>query len=85
MFDVTTLHFEAKDEDKLRKGGLRKGRRVEPQIQVGLLADPVGFPLELHMIEPNLVETTPIVPVLQAFQYRDGITDLIVVTYARML
>ena len=75
MYDVTTLHFEAKDEDKLRKVGMSKERRVDPQIQVGLLVDPAGFPLELHMFEGNKAETTTIIPVLQAFQARHGITD----------
>ena len=85
MYDVTTLHFEAKDEDKLRKVGMSKERRVDPQIQVGLLVDPAGFPLELHMFEGSKAETTTIIPVLQAFQARHGITDLVVVADAGML
>lgn len=85
MYDVTTLHFEAKDEDKLRKVGMSKERRVDPQIQVGLLVDPAGFPLELHMFEGNKAETTTIIPLLQAFQARHGITDLVVVADAGML
>lgn len=85
MYDVTTLHFEAKDEDNLRKVGLSKERRVDPQIQVGLLVDPAGFPLELHMFEGNKDETTTIIPVLEAFQERHGVTDLVVVADARML
>ncbi|MER8027006.1 IS1634 family transposase [Glutamicibacter protophormiae] len=85
MYDVTTLHFEAKDEDKLRKVGMSKERRVDPQIQVGLLVDPAGFPLELHLFEGNKAETTTIIPVLEAFQERHGITDLVVVADAGML
>ena len=85
MYDVTTLHFEAKDEDQLRKVGMSKERRVDPQIQVGLLVDPAGFPLELHMFEGNKAETTTIIPVLEAFQERHGITDLVVVADAGML
>lgn len=85
MYDVTTLHFEAKDEDKLRKVGMSKERRVDPQIQVGLLVDPSCFPLELHMFEGNKAETTTIIPVLEAFQERHGLTDLVVVADAGML
>lgn len=48
LYDVTTLHFEAENEDKLRKVGVSKQRRVDPQIQVGLYVDPSGFPLEVH-------------------------------------
>ena len=45
MYDVTTLYFEAENEDDLRKVGFSKERRVDPQIVVGLLvdwADPVS-------------------------------------------
>ena len=53
LYDVTTLHFEAENEDKLRKVGMSKERRVDPQIQVGLLVDRSGFPLEVHCFEGN--------------------------------
>ena len=85
MYDVTTLHFESKDEDDLRKVGMSKERRVDPQIQVGLLVDPAGFPLEMHMFAGNKAETTTIVPVVQAFQQRHGNTDMVVVADAGML
>jgi hypothetical protein len=39
-YDVTTLHFEIDAEDDLRRVGMSKERRVDPQIQVGLLVDP---------------------------------------------
>lgn len=85
MYDVTTLHFEAKDEDKLRKVGMSKERRVDPQVQVGLLVDPAGFPLEIHLFEGNTAETTTLIPVLTSFQERHGITDMVVVADAGML
>lgn len=85
MYDVTTLHFEAKDEDKLRKVGMSKEHRVDPQVQVGLLVDPTGFPLEVHLFEGNTAETTTLIPVLSAFQERHGITDMVVVADAGML
>ncbi|MFD4365832.1 IS1634 family transposase, partial [Rhodococcus sp. NPDC058521] len=46
LYDVTTLYFEAEEEDNLRKVGYSKERRVDPQIVVGLLVDRTGFPLE---------------------------------------
>ena len=48
LYDVTTLYFEADNEDSLRKVGYSKGRRVDPQIVVGLLVDREGFPLEVR-------------------------------------
>jgi hypothetical protein len=53
LYDVTTLHFEVGDEDDLRKVGMSKEHRVDPQVQVGLLVDPGRFPLEVHMFEGN--------------------------------
>lgn len=76
MYDVATLHFEAKDEGKLCKVGMSKKRSVDSQFQVGLLADPARFTLELHMFGGNRAETTMIIHVLEAFQERHGMTDL---------
>ena len=84
LYDVTTLHFES-DEDDLRKVGMSKEHRVDPQIQVGLLVDPGGFPLEMHVFEGNKAETRTLIPVLEAFQARHGVTDMVVVADAGML
>jgi transposase len=89
MYDCTTLHYEIEDEDTgpnaLRKVGMSKEHRVDPQVQVGLLVDPTGFPLEVHLFEGNTAETTTILPVLQKFQDRHGITGMVVVADAGML
>jgi Transposase DDE domain len=100
MYDCTTLHFETGDEDAdsgplddtgrprgkgLRKVGMSKEHRVDPQVQVGLLVDPAGFPLEVHLFEGNTAETTTILPVLQAFAERHGVTGMVVVADAGML
>ena len=85
MYDVTTLHFEVGDEDDLRRVGMSKEHRVDPQVQVGLLVDPSGFPLEIHMFEGNKAETSTLIPVLTAFQERHGIASMVVVADAGML
>jgi putative transposase len=64
MYDVTTLHFEVEHEDKLRKVGYSKERRVDPQIIVGLLVDRHGFPLEIGSWEGNKTETNTIIPII---------------------
>ena len=64
---------------------MSKERRVDPQIQVGLLVDPAGFPLEVHCFAGNKAETRTLVPVLQAFQQRHGVADMVVVADAGML
>jgi hypothetical protein len=85
LYDCTTLYFETENEDKLRRVGMSKERRVDPQIQVGLLVDPAGFPLEVHCFEGNKAETKTLIPVLTAFQERHGVTDMVVVADAGML
>ena len=85
LYDVTTLHFENGDEDELRRVGMSKEHRVDPQIQVRLLVDPGGFPLEMHVFEGNKAETTTLIPVLSAFAARHGVSDLVVVADAGML
>ena len=82
---VTTLYFEVEREDDLRKVGYSKERRVDPQVIVGLLVDRAGFPLQVGCWEGNMVETTTIVPIVEAFQAAHGIEDLVVVADAGML
>ena len=71
MYDVTTLHFEVEHEDKLRKVGYSKERRVDPQIIVGLLVDRHGFPLEIGSWEGNKTETHTIIPIINSI-WRDA-------------
>jgi hypothetical protein len=85
LYDCTTLYFEIENEDQLRKVGMSKERRVDPQIQIGLMVDAAGFPLEVHCFEGNKAETRTLIPVLQAFQERHGLHDMVVVADAGML
>jgi Transposase DDE domain len=75
LYDVTTLYFEAENEDELRKVGYSKERRIDPQIVVGLLVDRTGFPLEIGCFEGNTAETTTLVPIITAFAARHDLTD----------
>jgi Transposase DDE domain len=86
LYDVTTLYFETPREDTLRKVGMSKERRVDPQVTVGLLTDGMGFPLAVHLFEGNKAETKTLIPVLTGF--RDAHPDaaeIIVVADAGML
>lgn len=85
LYDVTTLYFEAENEDDLRKVGFSKERRVDPQIVVGLLVDRTGFPLEIHAFAGNKAETQTIIPVVKEFQTRNQVADMVVVADAGML
>ena len=85
LYDVTTLYFETDKEDGLRKVGMSKERRVDPQVTVGLLCDTTGFPLEVHMFEGNKAETKTLISVMSAFRKRHGVRDIVVVADAGML
>ncbi len=87
LYDVTTLYFEAENEDDLRKVGYSKERRVDPQIVVGLLVDRSGFPLEVACFEGNTAETTTLIPVISSFAARHdlGDTPMVIAADAGML
>lgn len=85
LYDVTTLHFEVEREDKLRKVGMSKERRVDPQVTVGLLTTADGFPLEVDLFEGNKAETKTLIPVLTRFRDRYRADDVVVVADAGML
>ena len=85
LYDVTTLYFEAENEDELRKVGYSKERRVDPQVVVGLLVDRNGFPLEVGCFEGDTGETLTILPIVQQFQARHQLADVVIVADAGML
>ena len=85
LYDVTTLYFEAENEDELRRVGYSKERRVDPQIVVGLLVDRCGFPLEIGCWEGNTAEATTMIPIIKQFQARHSLADMVVVADAGML
>jgi Transposase DDE domain len=85
LYDLTTLHFETDVEDRLRKVGMSKERRVDPQVTVGLLTTGTGFPLQVHLFEGNKAETKTLIPVLTGFAKRHQIDDVVVVADAGML
>lgn len=85
LYDVTSLYFEAQEEDGYRKPGMSKERRLEPQIIVGLLVDQHGFPLGLHSFEGNTAETNTILPVMEEFKKQHNLSNITVVADAAML
>jgi transposase len=61
---------------------MSKEHRAGPQVQARLLADPAGFPREVHLFEGSKAETTTLIPVLSAFAQRHGVRDMVVVADA---
>lgn len=64
---------------------MSKERRVDPQVQVGLLVDPGEFPLEVRLFEGNPAETTMLIAVPNQFQERHWVMEMVVVADAGML
>ena len=66
---MTTLYFEAEQEDELRKTGFSKdGKDPHPQIVLGLLVSTGGYPLAYEMFEGNKFEGHTMLPVIEAFK-----------------
>ena len=57
FYDMTTLYFEASDEDDLRKTGFSKdGKSQSPQIFLGLLVGLGGYAIGYDIFEGNIYE-----------------------------
>jgi transposase len=86
FYDLTTLHFEASDEDDLRKTGFSKvGKHQNPQIYLGLLVGLEGFPIGYDVFEGNIFEGHTLIPVLEKFSQRFNLDKPIVVADAALL
>jgi len=66
FYDMTTLYFEAAEEDELRKTGFSKdGKHHCPQIFLGLLVTIGGNPIGYEIFEGNIFEGKTFIAVLQ--------------------
>jgi transposase len=86
FYDVTTVYFEAADEDDLRKAGFSKdGKHSQPQILLGLLVSEKGYPLDYEIFEGNKFEGHTMLPVINAFKAKYKMQQLIVVADAGLM
>lgn len=86
FYDITTLYFEASDEDDLRKLGFSKdGKAQNPQILLALLVGIDGLPLAYEVFEGDKFEGHTLIPVMQAFEKKYNLPSLIVVADAGLL
>jgi len=86
FYDMTSLYFEAEEEDDLRKIGFSKdGKFQNPQIMLGLLVGEGGFPIGYDIFEGNTFEGKTLLPVLKDIQQRYGFAKPVVVADAAML
>jgi len=86
FYDLTTLYFEASDEDDLRKTGFSKDSKVQnPQILLALLVSIDGHPLAYEIFEGDKSEVHTLIPVVEAFKKKYGLPSLIIVADAGLL
>ena len=86
FFDVTTLYFEAHDEDDFRKCGFSKDHKNnQPQVVVSLTVTHEGFPLNWQIFSGETYEGHTLLPCIRESIKRTGAQKLVVVADAGML
>jgi transposase len=83
---MTTLYFEAEDEDDLRKTGFSKdGKHSNPQIFIGLLVGTGGYAIGYDIYEGNIFEGHTLIPFLEKISAKFNLDKPIVVADAGLL
>lgn len=86
FFDVTTLYYEAFDEDDLRKCGFSKDRKDnQPQLIIALTVTIQGFPLQVRVFPGNKFEGHTMLPCLKEIIARRRLKNFIVVADSAMV
>lgn len=86
FYDVTTLYFEAFEEDDLRKNGFSKDNKSQqPQILVALMVTKEGFPIAYEIFSGNTFEGHTIIPVVKDFIGRNKVKEFTIVADAAMI
>ncbi len=86
FYDMTTLYFEASDEDDLRKMGFSKdGKHNQPQILIGLLVGLSGYAIGYDIFEGNTYEGHTLIPFLEAISGKFNLGKPVVVADAGLL
>lgn len=86
FYDMTTLYFEASDEDDLRKTGFSKdGKHSNPQIYLGLLVGLGGYAIGYDIFEGGIYEGHTLIPFLEKISARFSLEKPVVVADAGLL
>jgi transposase len=86
FYDMTTLYFEASDEDDLRKTGFSKeGKHSNPQIFLGLLVGLEGYAIGYDIFEGNIFEGHTLIPTIEKISKKFNLSKPIVVADAGLL
>ena len=86
FYDVTTIYFEAEQEDDFRKTGFSKdGKHQQPQIVLGLLVSNGGYPLAYDIFEGNKYEGDTMLAVIDAFREKYSFQQITIIADAGLL
>jgi transposase len=86
FYDVTTLYFEAEEEDDLRKTGFSKdGKHSQPQIVLGLLVSKGGYPLTYEIFDGKKFEGHTMLTIVDSFKKKHDINNMVVVADAGLM
>lgn len=86
FYDMTTLYFEASDEDDLRKTGFSKdGKHQNPQIYLGLLVGVGGYAIGYDIFEGSIYEGHTLIPFIEKIIKKFNLNKPIVVADAGLL
>lgn len=86
FYDVTTIYFEAEQEDQLRRTGFSKdGKHQHPQIVLGLLVSNGGYPLAYDVFEGNKYEGETMLPIIDSFKEKYGFQQITIVADAGLI
>lgn len=86
FYDMTTLYFEAEDEDDIRRRGFSKdGKHQNPQIFIGLLVGKDGFPIGYDIFEGNIFEGHTLLPMISKFQSKFNLSQPVIIADAGLL
>jgi transposase len=86
FYDLTTLYFEASDEDDLRKTGFSKdGKHSNPQIYLGLMVGFGGFAIGYEIFEGNICEGHTLIPMIEKMTEKFGLAKPVIIADAGLL
>lgn len=86
FYDMTTLYFEASDEDDLRKTGFSKdGKHQCPQIFIGLLVGIGGYAIGYDIFEGNTYEGHTLIPFLEKMGQKFNLGKPVVIADSGLL
>ncbi len=86
FYDMTTLYFEASDEDDLRKTGFSKdGKHSNPQIFLGLLVGLGGYAIGYDIYQGNTYEGHTLIPFIEKISTKFNLEKPVIVADSGLL